>query len=156
MEIIKTKEEADHVQFLITEQSGPGIVLSTELAETETQSLDPKVSPATFCKVFPFHIMFDRNMNIIQTGTTVARVMPKVTEPNCKITDILDTVRTYSQELRIFYQPKTLFQVRPHLDLTFDNVLSHINTVYVLRTRPGVMEVDVEPEYSSMRLKVRT
>lgn len=134
VEILKTKEESDHVQFLITEQSGPGIVLHTELADTETQSLDPKVSPATFCRVFPFHIMFDRNMNILQTGTTVARVMPKVTNSGCKITDILDTVR-------------------PHLDLTFENVLSHINTVYVLRTKPGVMEVDVEPEYSSLRLK---
>lgn len=46
-----------------------------------------------------------------------------------------------------------LFQVRPHLDLTFENILSHINTVYVLKTRPGVMEVNVPEEFSSLRLK---
>lgn len=46
------------------------------------------------------------------------------------------------------------FQVRPHLELTFDNILSHINTVYVLKTKPGVMKVDPEPEFSPLRLKV--
>lgn len=39
------------------------------------------------------------------------------------------------------------------MELTFENILSHINTVYVLRTKPGVMEVDVPEEYSSLRLK---
>lgn len=39
VEILKTKEECDHVQFLITEQSGPGVTSHTELTVTETQSL---------------------------------------------------------------------------------------------------------------------
>jgi hypothetical protein len=50
-----------------------------------------------------------------------------------------------------------LFQVRPHLELTFENILSHINTVYVLKTKPGVMEAehqDVAQEFSYLRLKV--
>jgi len=50
-----------------------------------------------------------------------------------------------------------LFQVRPHLELTFENILSHINTVYVLKTKPGVMEAehrDVTQEFSYLRLKV--
>lgn len=38
--------------------------------------------------------MFDRDLVIVQTGTSVARVMPKVTEEGCKVTDILDPVRT--------------------------------------------------------------
>nr|CAD7197646.1 unnamed protein product [Timema douglasi] len=138
VEILKTKEECDHVQFLITELSGPGRVSHPEMAEIETLSLEPKVSPATFCRVFPFHLMFDRKLKIVQTGSTVARVMPRVTRPNCKVTDILDTVR-------------------PHLELTFENILSHINTVYVLKTKPGVMEVqgqkDAPLEFSYLRLK---
>nr|CAD7570520.1 unnamed protein product [Timema californicum] len=138
VEIFKTKEECDHVQFLITELSGPGRVSHPEMAEIETLSLEPKVSPATFCRVFPFHLMFDRKLKIVQTGSTVARVMPRVTRPNCKVTDILDTVR-------------------PHLELTFENILSHINTVYVLKTKPGVMEVqgqvDAPLEFSYLRLK---
>jgi hypothetical protein len=49
------------------------------------------------------------------------------------------------------------FQVRPHLELSFENILSHINTVYVLKTKPGVMEAehqDVTQEFSYLRLKV--
>ncbi|XP_047121448.1 guanylate cyclase soluble subunit beta-1 [Schistocerca piceifrons] len=137
VQILRTKEECDHVQFLITEQSGPGKVAAPEVHEDDTLSLDPKVSPATFSRVFPFHLMFDRELRIVQTGATIARVMPRTRRTDCKVTDILDTVR-------------------PHLELTFENILSHINTVYVLKTRPGVMQVDqhaIAPEYSHLRLK---
>lgn len=96
--------------------------------------IEPKVSPTTFCKVFPFHLMFDKDLKIVQTGSTVARVIPKVTLADCRITDILDTVR-------------------PHLELTFENILSHINTIYVLKTRPGVMQVNAPSEYRYLRLK---
>ncbi|CAH1370346.1 unnamed protein product [Tenebrio molitor] len=134
VDILKTKEECDHVQFLITETAGPGKVQHPEIDEIQTLSLEPKVNAATFCRVFPFHIMFDRDLKIVQTGSTVARVVPKVTSPDCRVTDILDTVR-------------------PHLELTFENILSHINTIYVLKTRPGVMQVDAPPEYRYLRLK---
>ncbi|CAG9858572.1 unnamed protein product [Phyllotreta striolata] len=134
IEVIKTKEEADHVQFLITEKSGPRKSQLPEIDEIETLSLEPKVGPATFCRIFPFHIMFNAEMVIIQTGFSVARIIPKVNSPNCKITDILDPVR-------------------PHLDLTFENILSHINTIYVLKTRTGVMQVNAPPAYRHLRLK---
>jgi Heme NO binding associated. len=58
-----------------------------------------------------------------------------------------------SNSQRFFLQ----FQVRPHLELTFENILSHINTVYVLKTKPGVMEAehqDVTQEFSDLGLKV--
>lgn len=134
VEIIRTKQDCDHVQFLITERAAPGKRQLPEIDEIETLSLEPKVSPATFCRVFPFHIMFNRQMTIIQTGTTILRVIPKVIDFDCKITDILDPVR-------------------PHLQLTFENILSHINTIYVLKTKSGVMEVNVAPEYRYLRLK---
>lgn len=54
--------------------------------------LEPKVSPATFCHVFPFHIMFDKELSIVQTGATVVRVIPRVARNGCKITEILDPV----------------------------------------------------------------
>lgn len=44
------------------------------------------------------------------------------------------------------------------MDLTFENILSHINTVYVLRTRPGAYDrgraATEEPEFNALRLKV--
>ena len=39
VEVLKTKEECDHVQFLITETSNPGRVSVPEIAEIETLSL---------------------------------------------------------------------------------------------------------------------
>lgn len=38
MKIIKTKEECDHVQFLITDQEGPGVVPKAIDAELECLS----------------------------------------------------------------------------------------------------------------------
>ncbi|CAG9762829.1 unnamed protein product [Ceutorhynchus assimilis] len=134
IEILKTKEECDHVQFLITEKSGPERPLLPKIDEIETLSLEPKVSASTFCRVFPFHIMFNRNLEIVQTGSTIARIIPKVTEPECLVTDVLDPIR-------------------PHLELTFENILSHINTIYVLKTKYGVMQVDAPPEYRFLRIK---
>ncbi|XP_058789203.1 guanylate cyclase soluble subunit beta-1 isoform X2 [Phymastichus coffea] len=122
------------VKFLITEQSDPGVAPKPMIADLECLSVEPKVSPATFCRVFPFHLAFNRDLTIVQTGCTITRVIPQVCNENCKLNDILLTVR-------------------PHLELTFENILSHINTVYVLRTKNGVMQVDASEEYSYLRLK---
>ncbi|KAH0557578.1 hypothetical protein KQX54_008544 [Cotesia glomerata] len=134
VQILKTKEECDHVQFLITDTSAPGVATNPMIADLETLSIEPKVSPMTFCRVFPFHLMFDRDLTIVQTGCTITRVIPQVTSGNCKLNDILLTVR-------------------PHLELTFENILSHINTVYVLKTKKGVMQVEASEEFSNLRLK---
>lgn len=42
--------------------------------------------------------------------------------------------------------------IRPHLQLTFENILSHINTIYVLQTRQGAMSSRHEQRF--LRLKV--
>jgi guanylate cyclase soluble subunit beta len=39
VKILKTKEECDHVQFLITELSGPGKASRPEAAQIETLSI---------------------------------------------------------------------------------------------------------------------
>ena len=46
----------------------------------------------------------------------MARVLPALTQANCLVTDVLD-------------------MIRPHMEFTFNNILSHINTVFVLRTK---------------------
>ena len=35
----------------------------------------PKISPATFCRIQPFHIMLNKNMIIVQIGHSLARIM---------------------------------------------------------------------------------
>lgn len=45
----------------------------------------------------------------------------------------------------------TIFEaVRPHLQMSFGNILSHINTIYVLKTKSGVMSISER----YLRLKV--
>lgn len=141
---------ADHVQFLITEvgpvtpktpKTPSGSKASKEFEsplerlpdDFELLAEEPLVSPQIFCQVFPFHLMFDRQMRIVQAGKSVARVIPKVAEKNCPILDVLEPVR-------------------PHVQLSFQNILSHISTIYVLKTKPGTM---LQPEMF-MRLKVNS
>lgn len=44
----------------------------------------------------------------------------RLTESNCLLNDILEAVR-------------------PHVNLTYDNILAHINTIYVLKTKTGAL-----------------
>lgn len=44
----------------------------------------------------------------------------RLTEVNCSLSSVLEPVR-------------------PHVNLTFDNILAHINTIYVLKTKSGVL-----------------
>lgn len=73
VEILKTKEECDHVQFLITETSNPGRVSVPEIAEIETLSLGTYFAPKiligpifrqTLTKFIYFTQFAIRNVNI--------------------------------------------------------------------------------------------
>lgn len=93
-------------------------------------------------------------MKIIQAGKTVSRVMPRY------------IINFHLWNYLIFFLIKIFFfritnedlcpllevieVVRPHLNLTFENILSHINTIYVLKTKQEAM-ANREP---SLRLKV--
>lgn len=35
------------------------------------------ISTETFCRIFPFHVMFDRHMQIVQVGKSVSRIIPR-------------------------------------------------------------------------------
>lgn len=59
-------------------------------------------------------------MNIVQVGKSIGRIIPKSIERKCNLEQILEPVR-------------------PHINLTFENILAHINTIYVLKTKDGVL-----------------
>lgn len=52
---------------------------------------EPQISPDTFCKAFPFHLLFDRELVIRQAGTAISRVIPETLQ-NCLLTDIVEMV----------------------------------------------------------------
>jgi len=121
VKVIKTKEDDDHVQFSITETNRTSNRDTEKGQYLDVMSLEPKISPATFCRAFPFHILMDKNMVITQTGFSLKRVIPMVATDSCKITDIFE-------------------MVRPHMEFTFNHILSHINTVFVLRSKEGIID----------------
>ena len=53
---------------------------------------EPKIGSDTFCRAFPFHVLFDRDMSIKQVGDSLRRILPASVEPNCRVTDILHMV----------------------------------------------------------------
>lgn len=85
--------------------------------------MDPKISPMSFCKAFPFHVIFDRNLMVIQAGDSVCRVLPQLNAEDVNFGDLFHCVR-------------------PQIEFTVDSVLAHINTVFVMKTKQGVLVVD--------------
>ena len=123
VEIIKRKgEDCDHCQLLIIDKNGETKSTKANLEEYEdTLSKEPKISPATFCRACPFHVMFDRNMIITQAGASITRLIPRIIEDRCHVGDLFT-------------------MIRPHMDFTFQTILSHINTIFVLCSNEGVLQ----------------
>uniref|UniRef100_A0A4W3IQT3 Guanylate cyclase soluble subunit beta-1 n=1 Tax=Callorhinchus milii TaxID=7868 RepID=A0A4W3IQT3_CALMI len=144
MKVIQQRtEECDHIQFLIEEKDSAEEDCSEDqdrFEENGTQ--ESRISPDTFCKAFPFHIMFDREFLVTQCGNAIYRVLPQLQPGSCNLLSVFSLVR-------------------PHIDFTFHGILSHINTVFVIRSKEGLLNVEkaesdddlTGAEISCLRLK---
>lgn len=74
----------------------------------------------SFCKAFPFHVLFDEDLTIIQAGVAVLRVLNKQSSDTLKFTELFNLQR-------------------PKLALSFAPILAHINTVFVVETKDGII-----------------
>ena len=150
VEIIKQKEHpGDDVQFAIKEIHSPEIsphcIKQTACARPSKElvllSSEPKISPATFCNIFPFHLMFGRDMEILQNGDSLSRVIKGLNgRAHLRMPDIFELVR-------------------PKIEFNSNALLAHINTVFALRTRPGCLQVpnsiDVNADFDSKSLRLK-
>lgn len=115
IQIVSTKEgSGGYSEFHITERGESALPYNH--TDSEPEATEPKVSPNTFCRAFPFHIIFDRNMKIVQYGTSIARILPQMRDRGCKVTDLLEIMR-------------------PRSEFKFETILEHINSLFVLRTK---------------------
>lgn len=73
------------------------------------------ITPEMFCAVFPFHIIFDHNLNIVQVGHSLGVLLSYVH-------------KNLAKNLLTFFKLE-----RPHFEPSFQAILNHINTIYVLR-----------------------
>ena len=72
-------EECDHIKFLIEEKDSEEEAFYEDLdGFEENGTQDTWISPYTFCKAFPFHLMFDKDLMLTQCGNAIYRVLPQV------------------------------------------------------------------------------
>ena len=119
----------DHAQFLIqeTDSSDPNVAQIEGVFDGK-----PKIAPETFAVLFPFHVLFDKELIVRSVGSSLARVAPILTTKGIKLN-------------------KTFEMIRPNGDFNFDSILSHLMTVYVLRTSKIMLEGS--PYFFSLKLK---
>ena len=81
----------------------------------------------SFIEAFPFHVVFDRHLNIKQCGASVSKYIEQ---------GYIETGGTRKKKGKIKYQFTEAFRlIRPKMDLTFQNILHHINTVFVVSSK---------------------
>lgn len=84
MQMIQPKsEECDHIKFLIEEKDSEEEAFYEDLdGFEENGTQETRISPYTFCKAFPFHLMFDTDLMLTQCGNAIYRVLPQVRMQN--------------------------------------------------------------------------
>ncbi len=146
MEILQNKNEThDHMIFIIKAQnslgrrasnsrinlsgismtnnkgsSKLGIGQSNTMNRLRSEKFQSLMSVSSFCKFFPFHIVFDRDLVIRQSGRRVSKYLDRFASD-------------YKKDRLIFNE---LFELtRPRMPFSFDSVLAHINTVFIVTSR---------------------
>ena len=117
---VKRGGQQDHTIFLIKEV---GVcsndyfarALNQMPSESVSQTWRPDlVTPQVFCSAFPFHIIFNRDLDILQVGLSLDVLLSEIdNEPE--------------RNLLTFFKLE-----RPKFQLSFDAIQNHINTIYVL------------------------
>lgn len=83
---------------------------------TSQSPLDLRISISTFCRAFPFHLMFDPNMLLLQLGEGLRKQLRCDTHKTLKFQDCFDIVS-------------------PKISATFERVLLRLSTPFVIRTK---------------------
>ena len=120
MKLVRQKgdNDSDHSLFHIlelayhpTSQRQAQLTRQGSMIPSSTQQL---ISPESFCRCFPFHIVFNRDMNILQVGVTLSWVLPGWSQSG--------------KSLNNFFVLE-----RPRMKLSFENIQAYINTIFILR-----------------------
>lgn len=78
---------------------------------------DLRISISTFCRAFPFHLMFDPSMAVLQLGEGLRKQLRCDIHKMLKFEDCFEIVS-------------------PKVTATFDRVLLRLSTPFVIRTKP--------------------
>lgn len=85
--------------------------------ETDLASdIESVIDHETFCGTFPFHLLLDKNLQIVQAGVALMRLVPQLKPGQSNFLDLFTVVR-------------------PDIEITFKGILTHINSIYHVETR---------------------
>ncbi|XP_066913119.1 guanylate cyclase soluble subunit beta-1-like isoform X3 [Clytia hemisphaerica] len=108
-----------------------------------TSDLESVIDQETFNSTFPFHILLDRHLNIIQAGIALVRIIKTLKPGQSNFLDFFTVVR-------------------PDVELTFNGIMTHINSIYHVETvtshhkksflTEGIDDMDGKP-IDTLRLK---
>ncbi|XP_027507762.1 guanylate cyclase soluble subunit alpha-2 [Corapipo altera] len=117
--------------FLIKEHENANITKALPPG-TSQSPLDLRISISTFCRAFPFHLMFDPNMLVLQLGEGLRKQLRCDTHKTLKFQDCFDIVS-------------------PKISATFERVLLRLSTPFVIRTK--LEDSDSENKDKVMEIK---
>ncbi|XP_076969201.1 guanylate cyclase soluble subunit alpha-2 isoform X2 [Tamandua tetradactyla] len=102
--------------FLIKECENSNITKNLP-QETSQVPADLRININTFCRAFPFHLMFDPSMSVLQLGEGLRKQLRCDTHKVLKFDDCFEIVT-------------------PKVNATFERVLLRLSTPFVIRTKP--------------------
>ncbi|XP_059173415.1 guanylate cyclase soluble subunit alpha-2-like, partial [Physella acuta] len=86
-------------------------------SQLSTNPSDSKIGVHTFCASFPFHVIFDADLQITQLGVSLAKMIsPEVTSKGKDLSTYFDIVK-------------------PPVKFSFSSILSRVNSSFVVRTK---------------------
>lgn len=152
--IVESICDIDAFKFLVTTENPDDCHLMFPKSIESSRDLipranEPKVSPLEFTKVFPFHMLFDRNMKLLQVGSTLKRILKDLNNKNSEKNSEITTYFTLS---------------RPQIPFDFESIYSRLNNVFILtslkdvvKATPSILHMqssnDTTPRRTNLRLK---
>ncbi|ESP02183.1 hypothetical protein LOTGIDRAFT_111288 [Lottia gigantea] len=118
-----TETSQHHIFYITTYVNNNNNHCST-CSISDTLSSDPsksKIGVSTFCNSFPFHLIFDKDLNIIQLGSALLKM-------------IGPHVPTHGRHIQDYF-----IIIRPHVKISFSAILSRVNSNFVLRTKTAAL-----------------
>lgn len=98
---------------------------------------DSLVNSEIMMQTFPFHVIFDRHFNLVQVGSSLLRATSLYWRQRQQANS------STGREGRPPIKFSDLFSiVRPKIEFTFDAIADHTNQVFVVKTRPLVLNAD--------------
>lgn len=110
-----------------------------------TNASESLVNSEIMMQTFPFHVIFDREFNLVQVGKSLLRVTSLFWQRQADRSSCDSSQQRQQQPVKL----GDLFGIiRPKIEFTFDAIADHTNQVFVVKTRPLVLNADFKRQTS--------